>query len=162
MTLTQDRLKELLEYNPDTGKFTRIKAAGPRKTGESPGHMNSGYLYITIDNVTYPAHRLAFLYQTGAYPNSDVDHINMIRSDNRIENLRIVNRRQNMLNMRSHRDSELGKKNIFFRKDTNTYSVRATAEGRYRSFGCYKDLELAELVAEFVRQKYHGEYARDS
>lgn len=135
---------------------------GTRKIGETAGYTVEGYNYITIDGVAYPAHRLAFLYMTGTYPDSDVDHINMDRGDNRFTNLRVAGRRKNMLNTKAHKDSALGKKNIFFRKDTGKYSVRATTNGRYRSFGCFDDLELAELVADFVREKYHLEYARNN
>lgn len=162
MTLTQGRLKELLSYNKETGEFIRIKNVGSRKKGESPGYYISGYLYICIDRKSYPAHRLAFLYENGEYPNSDVDHINMVRNDNRFVNLRIATRRQNMLNISGHKDSNTGIKNVFYRKDTDMYSVRATVNGRYRSFGCFKDKELAELVSIYVREKYHGEYARHS
>ena len=158
--LKQERLKELLSYNKDTGLFVRLKNVGSRKAGEIPGYNLAGYIYICIDGKSYPAHRLVFLYETGVYPDSDVDHINMIRDDNRFENLRIVNRRQNMLNTSHHKDSDTGIKNVFYRKDTNTYSVRAMVNGRYRSFGCFKDKELAELVSICVREKYHGEYAR--
>lgn len=161
MTLTQERLKELLSYNPETGEFKRIKEVGNTKVGDTPGHFIEGYRYVTVDGRTYPAHRLVFLFVYGEYPSSDVDHKNLKRDDNRLENLRITNRRNNMLNISSHKDSVLGKKNIFYRKDTGKYSVRATVNGRYRSFGCFEDLELAELVAKYVREKYHGEYARD-
>ena len=160
MTLTQDRLKELLNYDKFTGKFIRKVNKGSSKAGEEPGYFIAGYRYIMIDGRSYPAHRLVFLYETGIYPNSDVDHKNMIRDDNRFENLRIASRRENMFNTRAHYDSASGIKNVFYRTDTNKYSVRVSVNGRYRSFGCFDDKELAELVANYVREKYHGEYSR--
>jgi len=160
MTLTQEKLKEYLTYDPDSGCFIRNKNAGTKKKGEIAGYNVAGYTYITIDNVAYPAHRLVFLYVDNIYPESDVDHINMNRKDNRYSNLRISSRRLNMLNIKAHQDSNTGVKNVFFRADTNKYNVRMTINGRYKSLGCFDDLELATLVADYAREKYHGEYAR--
>jgi len=140
--------------------FTRNKNAGTKKAGDIAGYKVAGYTYITIDNVAYPAHRLAFLYMDNIYPETDVDHKNMDRNDNRFQNLRISSRRLNMLNIKAHQDSNTGVKNVFLREDTGKYSVRMTIDGRYRSLGCFDDLELATLVADYAREKYHGEYAR--
>lgn len=88
-TLTQERLKELFDYDQHTGIFTRkISHTGSpigKSTWASNGH---GHIRMTIDNVQYVAHRLAWLYVYGAWPIKFIDHINGIRSDNRIVNLR--------------------------------------------------------------------------
>lgn len=160
--LTQERLKELLSYNKETGEFTRLKDRGTRKIGDEAGHNIEGYTYIGIDNKTYPAHRLAFLYVDGVYPLSDVDHKDMNRGNNKWDNLRISTRRLNMLNMKAHQDNPLGFKNVSYRKDTGKYSVRITINGKYKAIGCFDDLDLANLVADAAREKYHGEYARNS
>lgn len=119
-----------------------------------------GYLYHYMDGRNYPLHRLAILYVTGKMPINDVDHINMDRSDNRYENLRECSRSENMMNTKAHKDSRLGIKNVFYRPDTQKYSVRISVNGKYKSYGCYDDIELAELVAIEARNKFHGEYAR--
>lgn len=161
MTLTQERLKELLEYNPETGLFIRKQNKGKFKKGDEAGYNVAGYVYITIDGNAYPAHRLVFLYMDNFLPSTDVDHKNMIRMDNRRENLRVSTRRLNMLNMKQHIDSASPHKNVYHRKDTNTYSVRLTVDGKYKTFGCFDNLEMAISVAREARRIYHGEYANE-
>lgn len=82
--LTAARLREIFTYDPATGVFTRI-GCGKSYPGR-PGR----YLQITIDGKQHQAHRLAFLFMTGAWPLACVDHINREQSDNRWENLRDV------------------------------------------------------------------------
>jgi HNH endonuclease len=158
--ITQDRLKELLSYDRDTGKFTRLVNQGNTKEGDVAGYNIEGYTYICIDLIPYPAHRLAFLYVEGVYPETDVDHKDMDRDNNKWENLRVATRASNMLNIRSHKDNPLQCKNVSYRKDTQKYGVRLMVNGKYKSIGSFEELEFAMLVAEMAREKYHGEYAR--
>lgn len=65
-----------------------------------------------------------------------------------------------MLNTRPHKDSRSGIKNVFYRSDTGKYSVRLSVDGKYKSYGCYDDIEMAELVAIEARNKFHGAFAR--
>ena len=97
--LTQERLKELLDYNPDTGVFTRRVSVQGCKAGDIAGCLNGkGYRRISVDSKVYVASRLAFLYMGGYLPEYDVDHINRIRDDNKWSNLRHVSRQCNMRN----------------------------------------------------------------
>jgi hypothetical protein len=153
MTLTLDKLKKYYEYSPDTGVFTSLR------TGKPMGGLSGGYIALTVEGQAIQAHRAAFLWMTGKLPEKDVDHINMVRNDNRWINLRECSRSANMLNISKHKDGVLPK-NVFFRKDTNKFSVRLTTPEGYKSIGCFDNLELACLVAEEAREKYHGEYAR--
>lgn len=98
--LTQERLKELLEYNPDTGVFTWKESRRRALAGCVAGYENKRggrYIKIKIDHVEYAAHRLSFLYMTGIIPD-EVDHINRDRTDNRWLNLRSVNSMYNARN----------------------------------------------------------------
>lgn len=96
----------------------------------------------------------------GHYPvDCDIDHINMVRNDNRYENLRLATRSQNMQNIRAHRDSTTGVKNVSYRKDTKSYSVRMMVDGKYRNFGCFRSKEEAETVADKIRRESHKEFA---
>lgn len=97
--LTQDRLRELLHYDPDTGVFTNIKPRHRVKVGDIAGsNSGKGYLQIQIDQKRYSAHRLAWLYTYGRFPEEFIDHINGNPSDNRIVNLREVTQRENLQN----------------------------------------------------------------
>lgn len=100
--MTQDELKELLTYDPETGVFrNRIKRARSVIVGAVAGCvLDNGYRVIAIGGKDYSAHRLAFLYMTGAMPDGMVDHINGLRDDNRFANLRV---RDNSLNQQNQR-----------------------------------------------------------
>jgi hypothetical protein len=97
---TADRLRQLVDYNPDTGRFTRkIRTSNRIDLSKPCGAYNSdGYLVTRIDGTKYPNHRLAWLYMTGNWPTLEIDHINGIRDDNRWANLREVTRAGNTQN----------------------------------------------------------------
>lgn len=140
--LSQEKLKTLLNYNPDSGVFSFKKARGCRKAGDIAGSFNRGYISIKVDGRKYSAHRLAFLYMEGAFPEDglDVDHINRVKDDNRWKNLRVVTRTLNALNTGCNKNNELGSSNIRVLKDTGRYQVRIAG----KSLGCFDTLEEAE------------------
>lgn len=99
--LTAQRLRELLRYDPETGVFTRrVKTSARTFVGKVAGAASSGgYLQIRVDSARYLAHRLAWLYMNGEWPKQCIDHINGIRTDNRITNLRDVSSGVNAQNV---------------------------------------------------------------
>jgi hypothetical protein len=105
--LTAQRLRELLHYDPETGLFTRLVVTCNKvKIGDVAGSLHySGCLNIRVEGKIYQAHRLAWLYMTGAWPTSDIDHMNGRRADNRFCNLRDVERVVNNENQRSAKRS---------------------------------------------------------
>lgn len=101
--LTAQRLRELLQYDPETGVFTRlISRQGYRaQAGDVAGCKTAeGYIRISVDQRIYPAHRLAWLFMHGVLPTGDIDHIDGDKANNRIENLRDVSTSVNMQNQR--------------------------------------------------------------
>jgi hypothetical protein len=161
--ITQQKLKELLNYNQDTGIFTWNKRLSSRAgIGDVAGCKNiKGYIYIGIDKVCYKAHRLAWLYVYGYIPKKQIDHINGNPSDNKITNLREVTVYQNALNQKKAKNNTSGIKGISVCKKTNKWHVRITVNGKRKSLGLFDDLDLAELVINEARLKYHGEYANN-
>lgn len=106
MSLTQERLKELLDYSPETGEFVRkVQRAGNAKVGQKAGTYFNGYLTIRVDGRKYPAHRLAWLYMYGYFPERPlvIDHIDQNPSNNRIDNLRAVTQAVNQYNRSASR-----------------------------------------------------------
>lgn len=103
--LTQKRLKEVLSYCPVSGVFTWENPKSHRviKGAIAGAKDHYGYVVIRIDGALYKAHRLAWLYTHGIMPNGNLDHINRVKDDNRIDNLRIANQSQNMHNLDGQR-----------------------------------------------------------
>lgn len=97
--ITQYRLKELLHYDPSTGVFAWVIPTGSRCNAISAGYFKRGYIGITINKKMYLAHRLAWLYMTGEWPEYLIDHINGEKSDNRFCNLRAANQVGNQQNI---------------------------------------------------------------
>lgn len=99
MILNAEELRHLCEYDPDTGFFRWREKYSGRKKGETCGHLHAtGYVRMCVKLKTYPAHRLAWLYVHGVWPEGEVDHINHIKTDNRICNLRAVSKNYNQQN----------------------------------------------------------------
>lgn len=99
--LTLERLREALTYDPTTGEFRWLKKTAQRvQVGEPAGGTGhpSGYCHIRLDGRRYPAHRLAWFHVYGTWPKVLIDHINGVRDDNRIANLREADRSINAQN----------------------------------------------------------------
>ncbi len=100
--LTQEKVKELFHYDPETGDLVwRVDRGTNKVAGKIAGYLgNHGYLRIRIDGKAYSAHRIIWLYGYGAWPINDIDHVNGLRHDNRICNLREATKAQNSQNQR--------------------------------------------------------------
>lgn len=106
--LTQSRLKEVLHYDAESGVFTwAIDRPKAKKGKVAGGFTDRGYLTIGLDGVKYRAHRLAWLYVHGVYP-SQIDHLNHVRHDNRMINLRATNSYGNSRNKSRPSDNKSG------------------------------------------------------
>jgi len=124
--ITQELLKSLLTYDPNTGVFTRDGKIVKTKN-------TSGYIQISVKARKYCAHKLAWLYVWGVYPNGDLDHINRIRDDNRINNLRIATRSLNRLNSNKRSDNTSGTPRVSWRKRDQKWVVQQTVDKKRRA-----------------------------
>ncbi|WP_202210588.1 HNH endonuclease signature motif containing protein [Pseudomonas paraversuta] len=114
MEITQARLKELFTYDPETGHFTRRIKVSNRHAGTIAGGINnSGYVMLRIDGKRCMAHRAAWLYMTGEWPVSEIDHINRNGFDNRFANLRDVTHLANLHN-RSSGKAEAAEPHVYW------------------------------------------------
>jgi len=155
----QRELHKLFEYR-DGKLFWKVDRGAKKCKGQEAGsRTRDGYRVIHVSNLIghMTAHRVIWLMHNGELP-SIIDHINGVKTDNRIENLRPASKSQNAYNTPSATNIS-GSKNVSWRSDTETWRVTMTIDGRKKSFGNYKDFELADLVAHEARCKYHGKFA---
>lgn len=157
--LTQERLKDLMHYDPDSGVFTRLKSASNRVVGEVAGGITKdGYRLIKIDGAQYRCARLVFLYMTGRMP-LQADHINRIRNDDRWSNIREADNGQNNANKNLQKNNTSGVKCVSWDSRRNLWHVRVHFDGKQRHIGYFDDFELAGLVASEARAKAYRDFA---
>lgn len=151
--LTVERLKEALTYNPDDGLFRWKSPKSNRvSAGTVAGSPNGlGYIYITLDWKKYRAHRLAWLYTTGCWPDTELDHIDGNRSNNRWDNLRPSNRTLNTLNQKDTRSlkSKSGIRGVTI--TSGGYEARITVYGEAKNLGRFDDPVAASEAYESAR-----------
>ena len=165
--LTVERLKEVLHYDPETGIWTWLKLTSTRsriQIGSKAGCLDKdeGYIKIWIDNKGYKAHRLAWFYMTGEWPECEIDHKNTIRHDNRWDNLRKSSHGQNQHNRSRNRNNTSGYKGINFNKAANKWMVRVMLNKKSIYLGIYDTMEEAIKIRQLAIEKYHKEFSRDN
>lgn len=162
--LTAQSLRDLLNYNPETGVFTWlvdcVSIRIHKRQGEVAGSVckTAGYVIIGIGGHTYMAHVLAWLYVTGDWPSGEVDHRNCIRSDNRWTNLRDIPKAANRQNVRrARKDSGTGVQGVFYSpkgcKNPFTSSVRH--DGKQHYLGTFATTEEAHAAYVAKRRELH-------
>ena len=142
--ITQIRLRELLRYAPETGEFT-WKVSHPRaKAGAVAGTTDHyGYVVIRLDGHLYKAHRLAWLYVQGVWPSKNIDHINRIKNDNRMENLRLADQSINMHNVDVRVNSKSGVAGVTWRADRKKWNARIKVGYKNFNLGLFDDMAAA-------------------
>lgn len=156
--LSHKRLTELLDYDPVTGIFIRkISISNRTKVGEVAGSISKGYRQITVDGIRYEAHRLAWFFHYGHWPNGIVDHEDHDGLNNRIKNLRDTGKQGNSANSLRNQNNRSGYKGVSpFRK-----SFRATirVNGRLQHLGCFSDPKDAAAAYDKAAVQNFGQFA---
>jgi hypothetical protein len=155
--LTTERLRELLSYDPETGLFTwNISPLVHKWRGRVAGREDNGYCRIRIDRQEYLAHRLAWLYMTGEWPEDSIDHINGTRSDNRWTNLRDVPQSVNMQNRRRPRiNSKSGMLGVKWNADSASWEARIKIGDQQIYLGRAKDKTVAAAMYVAAKRVAH-------
>jgi len=153
--LTQKDLMSILEYNKDTGIFKWTKSIGSRSVvGEKAGCMSEGYVKIKIYGKKYFAHRLAWLFIEGYFPENEIDHINRNPSDNRWVNLRHVGRLCNIRNSGKRKDNSSGVTGVSWDRSNGKWVVQIGVNNKRIRLGFYKDLSSAVFARWLAEKKY--------
>jgi hypothetical protein len=156
MILTQERLRELLHYNPDTGIFTRlVRTSQNMRVGDIAGNLDCrGYLVFCICGIKYYAHRVAWLYMTGKWPVDEIDHINGIKNENRWENLREATP---TINVQNQRKAQKGNKSGFLGVSPHRKRFVAWIKSNdgQRYLGIFDTPELAHQAYLEAKRKLH-------
>ena len=155
MQLTQARLKELLHYDPETGVFTNKTNRGKKAYAqEEAGGVSDprGYRTICIDNNNHGAHRLAFLYMIGRFPDDQVDHIDGVTSNNRFINLRQATNCENAKNRRIQVNSTSGFVGVNWYH--GKWRVRIRSDGEAKYLGSFENLSDAVKARLDAEEKY--------
>ena len=155
MDLTQKYLKSILHYNIDTGLFIRkVSRGGNAVKGRVAGYKDVyGYIVIQINEKRYKAHRLAWFYMEGYWPEYQVDHINRVKSDNRWCNLRHITPSCNNKNRNVSKISKSGVTGVI--RERNKWRVRIKTPDSYKHIGCFDDLDEAVRARWVAEKKYN-------
>jgi hypothetical protein len=156
--ITQHVLKEQLHYDLSTGVFRwNVSHSKKIKIGQIAGTTTvKGYRAIHVDGKIYLAHRIAWLYVFGEWPKG-IDHKNGIKSDNRIDNLRLANQSQNLANIGAKKNNELGIRGVC--RYGKKYRVALNKNGKQVWIGYFESLETASLAAEKASKELHGDFS---
>jgi hypothetical protein len=159
--ITQAELKEVLEYNPDTGVFIRVKSNSPSvKVGDVAGTYDyKGYIAIKINYKLYKAHRLAWLYMRGKFPEKCIDHINHIKDDNRWTNLREATNSQNNSNRVKQKNNKSGYKGVIWKKKNKKWQATITYMNKIIYLGLYTTPEEASEAYKKKAIELFGEFS---
>lgn len=152
-----DRLKEILRYEPDTGVFYWLKSnsnVAPIGAIAGIGVNNHGYRQISIDGRQYRAHRLAWFYSFGKWP-MNIDHINGIRHDNRLVNLRDVTTSVNNQNRRiPQKNNSTGFLGVSLRS-CGKFQAEIRVGGVKKYLGTFKTAEAAHEAYVLAKRDLH-------
>jgi hypothetical protein len=158
--VTQAALWRVAKYDPDTGIFTRRINTGRHdchKAGEVMGTKTViGYIIIGLGNRRYMAHRLAWLYVHGEWPEQDLDHINRDKSDNRMANLRPATRLQNMQNVAKHKHNTSGVKGVCWHSQRNKWRAQINVLYRQKYLGLFDTFEAAVAARAAAEVLHHS------
>ena len=155
--LTVERLREILDYDPESGAFAwKISTSNRAPVGSSAGtdHGN-GYRVIAIDRCTHYAHHLAWLFIYGEYPNQEMDHIDGNRANNKISNLRHGTHAQNMQNLSLRATNKSGMTGVSWLKNYGKWEAYITVNYKKINLGYYDDLQEAGAAYLNAKQDLH-------
>lgn len=166
MTITVDRLREVLRYDQQTGVFVwAVRPARNVFSGSIAGTVEAGrngrmYRRINIDKRPYFAHRLAWLWVHGQWPTAEIDHIDNDGLNNALLNLREATRSENSCNRGVSKNNKSGLKGVHWCKRKRKWRAVIGVDGRLRYLGYHPTPDQAHAAYCKAAEKFHGSFAR--
>lgn len=163
--LRHGRLRELLSYDSETGIFTWLRnLKGGVRAGDAAGYVNvggKGYILISVDGRMYTAHRLAWFYMTGVWPECLIDHRDQDKTNNRWANLREASREQNMANSGLMKSNTSGVKGVSFARREQKWHAYIGTGGKRKTLGYFESFDDAKAARLEAEREYHGDFRPD-
>ena len=143
--LVQQQVHDALHYDAETGIFVwRVGRRGTARAGSRAGSLKSGgYRHLMLHGTRYEEHRLAWFYVHGVWPVGEVDHINRVKDDNRIANLREVTRSENQQNITLQSNNTSGYRGVIFSKRERRWIAQIGIHGKLKYLGSFNSPEVA-------------------
>lgn len=158
---TPDRLREVMSYDTDSGLLTWKVRRGPQSAGKTVGYRRKdGYLHVGVDGWMFLGHVVAWTIVNGRWPNGEIDHENLNKSDDRFGNLREASDQQNAANRPKRSDSKQPYKGISRTRDK--WRAAVTIDGKRKYFGYCDTPEEAAAIYIQKQIELHGEFARSA
>lgn len=159
--LTVEQVKDVLTYDPETGHFHwRVDRSNVRAGSVAGSRISLGYTLIRLYDRQVLAHRLAWFYVYGRWPEDQVDHINGDRSDNSLKNLRLACQSQNSCNGALRSTNKSGYRGVSWSKDKSKWVARIVKERKQYVLGYFASKEEAYYAYLQAARELHGEYSR--
>jgi len=163
-----DNWKELITYNPETGDFVWSypvnsgRGYSNKKIGAIAGMpcVGRNYIKIIIGGKQFYAHRLAWLWVHGEYPDDVIDHVNGDGSDNRICNLRSASKTQNQWNRSVSKRNSTGLKGVYFHRKSGKFQSMIKIGPKSKYLGMFDSPDAAHSAYITAAKNAHGEFYR--
>ncbi len=166
--LPQSVIRQYLDFQPETGLLVwrerphhmfetnrRCSAWNARYVGKPAGSINSGgYFDIRLFDLLHRAHRLAWIHAVGPIGQLQIDHINGVKTDNRIENLRVVTQLENGKNQRLGVNSTTGICGVCWDKQHKKWRAQIVVQGQRILLGVFTDIEEAASVRREAEKRF--------
>ncbi len=158
--LTQDLLRSLVHYDPETGVFTSLVKKPFVAVGQSLGSINGrGYTQFNLAGKSYRASSLAWFYAYGEWPNGMIDHKDRDRTNNRIKNLRLASESENGANCSLSKANTSGHKGVMWYKRHSKWVSQIRVNRKLLGLGYFTDINDAIKARVDAELKYFGEFS---
>ena len=160
--LDLSRLRSLLAYDPKSGVFTwKVRPSSNVEAGSKAGSkVGNGYILIRVEKCQVYAHRLAWFYVYGVWPDQQIDHVNGVRDNNSIGNLRLASQSQNTCNGVLRSTNTSGYRGVSWSKDKRKWVARIVKDKKQHVLGYFASKEEAYYAYLKAARELHGEFSQ--